>query len=49
MNEGWLLDERTMGIFLIVWVIVVLAYGIGRSRGTAPLDPIRESGPILPS
>jgi len=49
MNEGWLLDVKTMGILLAVWLVVVLAYGAWRSRGDAPVDPIRESGPILPS
>lgn len=49
MSEGLLLDVKTMGIFLVVWVVVVLAYGSWRSRGDAPADPIRESGPIFPS
>lgn len=49
MSEGWLLDARTMDVFLVIWLVAVLVYGTWRSRGDAPVDPIRESGPILPS
>lgn len=49
MNEGWLLDARTMDLLVVVWLVAVLVYGGWRSRGDAPVDPIRESGPILPS
>ncbi len=49
MNGGWLLDAGTMELFLVVWLAVVLVHGGWRSRGDAPPDPIRESGPILPS
>jgi hypothetical protein len=48
MNEtqGWMLTERFAMIFLIVWFSIVAAHAWWRSRGSAPTDPIRASGPI---
>lgn len=45
--EGWVLDARTVWIVLSVWALLVLVHGLWRSRGEAPPDPIRESGPIV--
>jgi hypothetical protein len=36
----------TVLISLAIWFALVLAYGLLRSRGAAPQDPIRPSGPI---
>ncbi|MBD3867726.1 MAG: hypothetical protein IFK94_06355 [Acidobacteria bacterium] len=41
----YLLDESQAMSFLIVWVVLVLAYGFYRSRGEAKPDPILPSGP----
>lgn len=48
MNEiqGWIPDARLAQTFLATWLVVVLAYALWRSRGSAPIDPIRPSGPI---
>ena len=45
--ESRVLDARTFWIFLVVWAALVLLHGLWRSRGEAPPDPIRESGPIV--
>ena len=33
-------------VVLAVWLAVVLVYGIARSVGGAPQDPIRPAGPL---
>ncbi len=42
---GWVVGTRDAWIFLAAWVVVVLSYASWRSRGEAPQDPIRPSGP----
>lgn len=49
MNGGWMLDVDTMIAGLSVWLAVVLLHGLWRSRGEAPVDPIRPSGPVFRS
>lgn len=44
--QGWLVDARLAWIVLGVWCAAVLVYGVWRSLGDAPQDPIRESGPF---
>jgi hypothetical protein len=44
---GWLLDAWTMKVFLGVLSAIGLAHAVWRSRGAAPPDPLRDSGPIL--
>jgi len=44
-TTGWLPDGFTAWVLLVVWVTLVLLYGIWRSLGDAPQDPIRPSGP----
>jgi hypothetical protein len=46
-THGWLLDERTVRIFLWLYAAGVLLHALWRSRGSATPDPIRESGPIF--
>jgi len=46
-TEGWLMDAKTVWIALVVWGAAVLLHAGWRSRGQAPPDPIRESGPIV--
>ncbi len=42
---GWLPDARHAMVALVVWAVAVLLYAMWRSRGDAPPDPIRPSGP----
>jgi hypothetical protein len=42
---GYLLNDSQAMIFLLVWVVLVLAYGFYRSMGEAAPDPILPSGP----
>ena len=44
-TAGWMIDARDAYWFLGIWGGVVLVYGLWRSRGDAPQDPIRPSGP----
>ncbi len=44
---GWLPTEKHAWAVLLVWLIVVLAHAIYRSRGEAKPDPIRPPGPML--
>ena len=44
-TAGFMIDARDAYGFVGIWVIVVLIYGLWRSRGDAPQDPIRPSGP----
>lgn len=37
---------NTVLLCLSAWLVLVLAHGLYRSRGTAPQDPIRPSGPV---
>jgi hypothetical protein len=45
--RAWFLDAKVVSIVLAAWSAAVLVHGLWRSRGEAPPDPIRESGPIL--
>jgi hypothetical protein len=42
---GWFLGAKEAWWFLWIWLAVVLIHGLWRSRGDAPQDPIRPSGP----
>jgi len=42
---GWIVNTTQAWLFVGSWVVVVLAYGLWRSRGEAPQDAIRPSGP----
>lgn len=44
-HAGWILRAPESWVFLGVWLIVVLGYGLWRSRGSATPDRVRESGP----
>ena len=44
---AWFVDAKLVWIVLAAWSAAVLVHGLWRSRGEAPTDPIRESGPIL--
>jgi len=44
---GWILTPGQWSGVVVVWTVLVLAYGIWRSRGEAPQDPHRPSGPIV--
>ncbi len=44
-GNGWIVSPAVAWIVLAAWVVVVLAYGLWRSRGEAPQDMIRPSGP----
>lgn len=46
-TSGWLLDATSVWIALAAWGATILLHALWRSRGPAPLDPIRESGPIV--
>lgn len=46
--SGWLPTARDAWAFLAVWFVVVVTYGLWRSRGDAVQDPIRLPGPIEP-
>ena len=48
MNEvqGWMPNAKLALTFLGAWLVVVLGHALWRSRGEAPADPIRPSGPI---
>jgi len=43
--HGFIPDATLVWTVLGVWLVVVLVYGFWRSRGAAPQDPIRLSGP----
>ena len=43
--HGWLLDATDFRIVIALWLAAVLAFGLWRSRGDAPQDPLRPSGP----
>ena len=43
--HGFIPDATLAWTVLGVWLVVVLVYGFWRSRGAAPQDPIRLSGP----
>jgi hypothetical protein len=45
--HAWFLDARIAKIVTAVWMAAVIVYGLWRSRGAAPQDPIRDSGPVL--
>jgi len=45
--QGWMLDARVAKAAIVAWFVVALVYGFWRSRGAAPADAIRESGPII--
>lgn len=45
--SGWLLDATAARVFTAAWVVVVIVYGLWRSRGDAKADAVRESGPIF--
>lgn len=42
--EEMLTSQHAVG-FLAIWVVAVLLYGLRRSLGEAPADPIRPAGP----
>ncbi len=42
---GWIIDTTQAWVFVGCWIVVVLVYGLWRSRGEAPQDVIRPSGP----
>ncbi|MBZ5638010.1 MAG: hypothetical protein LAO51_04545 [Acidobacteriia bacterium] len=42
---GWIVATPHAWTFIAIWAVVVLAYGIWRSRGEATQDTIRPSGP----
>ena len=42
---GWIVNTTQAWVFLGIWAVVVLVYGLWRSRGEAPQDAIRPSGP----
>jgi len=42
---GWIVNTTEARVFLGFWAVVVLVYGFWRSRGEAPQDVIRPSGP----
>lgn len=44
---AWLPGSRLSWTVLAVWLVVVLAYGLRRSLGEAPQDPLRPSGPVI--
>jgi hypothetical protein len=44
-THGFIPDATLAWTVLAVWLVVVLVYGFWRSRGEAPTDPIRASGP----
>lgn len=46
MSGTWILNATVMGGALLAWGAAVLLHGAWRSRGDAPADPIRPSGPI---
>ncbi len=46
MSGTWFLDATVLGAALLLWGLAVLLHGAWRSRGDAPQDPIRPSGPI---
>lgn len=43
---GWMPDAPLAWAILAVWLVVVVLYGLYRSTGEAPQDPIRPSGPF---
>ena len=43
---GWLLTTRDAWVFLGVWLVLVMLYGLYRSGGKADQDTIRPSGPL---
>ena len=46
-TPSWFLDAKTTSIVLAMWGFAVILHALWRSRGAAPVDPIRESGPIV--
>lgn len=44
---GWMVSDTEAWVFLVVWCVLVLAYGFYRSVGDAKPDPIRASGPLV--
>lgn len=42
---GWIVSPSNARVFLVCWIVLVLGYGLWRSRGKAPQDSIRPSGP----
>ena len=44
-GTGWIVTPAHAWVVLACWAVIVLAYGLWRSRGEAPQDPIRPSGP----
>jgi hypothetical protein len=38
---------RAAEMFLAIYLVVVVAHAVWRSRGPASPDPIRASGPVL--
>ena len=44
---GWIIGDTEYWIFLAVWGVLVLVYGLYRSQGDAKPDPIRASGPLV--
>lgn len=44
---GWMVGTNLSWVVLAVWTVVALVYGLIRSRGNAPQDPIRPSGPVM--
>jgi hypothetical protein len=42
---GWILTKTHAVVFLVIWGVVVLVYGLWRSLGEAKQDTIRPSGP----
>ena len=45
-EPGFLINGWHSVVFLLVWLAVVLVYGVARSLGGAPQDPMRPSGPL---
>jgi hypothetical protein len=44
--EGFILTGSHAWWFLGAWLVLMLAYGLWRSRGRGEQDPIRPSGPL---
>lgn len=43
---GWFVSAAQASWGVAIWFAIVLLHGLRRSRGAAPQDPIRSSGPI---
>lgn len=45
-DSGFMITGLQAMAVLGAWVVLVLVYGLLRSLGEAPQDPIRPSGPL---